>query len=128
MKNEIIFTPFYSTFLSLCKRDNISPTEAARRAGISSGAPTAWKKDGAIPRPEQQKKLCALFNVSENELLGYSGQKKEPPAQGRELGEEVKEFIELYDRASPELRAAALAVLKSAESHQKAPGGAEGAE
>lgn len=128
MKDEIIFTPFYSTFLSLCKRDNISPTEAARRAGISSGAPTAWKKDGSIPRPGQQKKLCALFNVSENELLGYSGQKKAPPAPGGELGEEVKEFIELYDRASPELRAAALAVLKSAESHQTAPDGAEGAE
>ena len=78
MKDEIIFTPFYSSFLELCKRDGLSPTEAAKRAGISSGAPTAWKKKGAIPRPEQLKKLCVLFQVSDHELLGYSAQKETP--------------------------------------------------
>lgn len=95
MKDEIIFTPFYSSFLGFCKRDGISPTEAAKKAGISSGAPTAWKKRGAVPRPEQLKKLCALFNASEKEILGYSGQKEKPPAQD---GEQIPG----YDQLTPE--------------------------
>lgn len=104
MKNEIIFTPFYLSFLRLCKRNNISPTEAARKAGISSGAPTAWKKDGAVPRPEQQKKLCALFNVSENELLGYSEPKKEAPALG--------EGPSIFAKLTPENQARARSYLE----------------
>lgn len=88
MKDEIIFTPFYSSFLRLCKKKNLSPTAVAKEAGISSGAPTAWKYNGAIPRPEQLKKLCMFFNVSENELLGYSEQKESPP-QGGELSNET---------------------------------------
>lgn len=79
MKNEIIFTPFYSSFLRLCKKKGLSPTSVAKKSGISSGAPTAWKNNGAIPRPEQLKKLCLFFDVSENELLGYSEQKETLP-------------------------------------------------
>lgn len=84
MKDEIIFTPFYLSFLRLCKKKGLSPTAVAKKVGIASGAPTAWKNNGAIPRPEQLKKLCVFFDVSENELLGYSEQKEKPPAHGRE--------------------------------------------
>lgn len=96
MKDEIIFTPFYSSFLMLCKKKNLSPTAAAKEAGISSGAPTAWKYNGAIPRPEQLKKLCVFFDVSENELLGYSEQKENSPP----IGEPPK-----YNQLTPENRA-----------------------
>lgn len=105
MKDENNFTPFYSSFLALCKRDGLSPTEAAKRADISSGAPTAWKKKGAIPRPEQLKKLCALFNVSERELLGYSTPKEQPPAQGEGLGSanaNLTVWDKVLDQMSPE--------------------------
>lgn len=84
MKDEIIFTPFYSSFLNLCKKKNLSPTAAAKKAGISSGAPTAWKYKRATPRPEQLKKLCLFFDVSENELLGYSEQKESSPQNGEQ--------------------------------------------
>lgn len=77
MKDENFFTPLYSSFFRLCKRDKITPTEAAKRAGISSGAPTAWKNKGAIPRPEQLGKLCTLFSVTENELMGYERKENE---------------------------------------------------
>lgn len=109
MKDEIIFTPFYSSFLRLCKRDKISPTEAAKRAGISSGAPTAWKNKGAIPRPEQLGKLCALFGVSENEIMGY--EQKENPTPVSESGSLyppgydllTKEHKEIVDRLIADL-------------------------
>lgn len=96
MKDEIIFTPFYSSFLRLCKKKGLSPTAVAKKTEIASGAPTAWKK-GAIPRPEQLKKLCLFFDVSENELLGYTEQKEKLPALG---GEPPK-----YNQLTPENRA-----------------------
>lgn len=127
MENEFNFSPFYLSFLYLCKRDGISPTKAAKKAGIASGAPTAWKTKGSIPRPDQRDKLCALFGVTENELLGYEAQKEKPPGEG-ELNKEEKEIIDLYNRASPELRAAALAMLRAAEDARKAQGEDEGDE
>lgn len=74
MKDEEFYSPFYESFLSLCKREKISPTAAAKKAGISSGAPTAWKK-GAVPKPEQRKKLCEIFGVDDTVLLGYKTEK-----------------------------------------------------
>ena len=97
MKDEIIFTPFYLSFLRLCQKKGLSPTAVAKKVGIASGAPTAWKNNGAIPRPEQLKKLCVFFDVSENELLGYSEQKEKPPAHS---GEPPK-----YNHLTPENRA-----------------------
>ena len=82
MKDEIFLTQFYSSFLSLCKRDGMTPSAAAKKAGISSGAPTAWK-NGAVPKPAQRDKLCKLFSVSDDELLGYK--KEKPSADSREL-------------------------------------------
>ena len=35
MKNEFNFSPFYLSFLALCERDGISPTKAAKDAGIT---------------------------------------------------------------------------------------------
>lgn len=103
MKDEIIFTPFYLSFLDLCKRDKLTPTEAAKRAGISSGAPTAWKKKGAIPRPEQLRKLCALFNVSEQEMLGYSAQEENPTSVSGDGRNDIKRlFMPLVDKLTPE--------------------------
>ncbi len=112
MKDEIIFTPFYLSFAALCKRDKLTPTEAAKRAGISSGAPTAWKKKGAIPRPEQLKKLCVLFNVSEQEMLGYSAQKEKPLAESEELSSAEMELVNAYRDAPANVQAAIRTLLE----------------
>lgn len=81
MFNENNFTPFYSSFLRLCKANGISPSAAAKKAGISSGAPTAWKNNGSIPKPEQRKLLCQLFGVTDLELMGYEIMDPVPPEQ-----------------------------------------------
>lgn len=70
MKNEKNFTEFYLSFMKLCRREGKSPSVVAREAGISSGAPTAWK-NGAVPKQAQRNKLCEYFGVTDNELLGY---------------------------------------------------------
>lgn len=109
MKNEKNYTPFYLAFLSLCERDNINPTSAAKRAGISSGAPTAWK-NGAVPKPAQREKLCALFGVTDKELLGYEQEKK--PAQEGELDAETKELRDIWDASDPDERQALLEMAR----------------
>jgi len=81
MKYEEDFTPFYSAFLRLCRTHGLSPSAAAREAGISSGAPTAWKNNGSIPKPEQRKRLCKLFDVTDLELMGYDTMEPVPPEQ-----------------------------------------------
>lgn len=108
MKDELIFSPFYRSFIALCKRNGISPTKAAKDAGISSGAPTAWKTKGAIPRPDQREKLCALFNVTESELLGYGDGKENLPAQGGETSEKDKRLIQWFRSLPPEKQKAIL--------------------
>lgn len=101
MKDEIIFTPFYSSFLRLCQETGKTPSKVAEEAGISSGAPTAWKK-GAVPKPPQRKKLCEYFDVTDNVLLGYErpgdlgGEKqKEKPAS--ETGSGPVDYERLTD-------------------------------
>ena len=74
MFDENSFSPFYQSFLSLCSQKGVNPSVAARDAGISSGAPTAWKK-GAIPKPAQREKLCNYFGVTDEVLLGYGREK-----------------------------------------------------
>ncbi len=109
MKDEIFLTQFYSSFLSLCKRDGMTPSAAAKKAGISSGAPTAWK-NGAVPKPAQRDKLCKLFSVSDDELLGYK--KEKPSADGEELTPEEKELYEILDSCGPDMVKAILEVAK----------------
>lgn len=74
MYDENSISRFYHSFISLCSQKGVSPSVAARDAGISSGAPTAWKR-GAIPKPAQREKLCDYFGVTDEVLLGYASKK-----------------------------------------------------
>lgn len=56
------------------------------------------------------------------------GKKKPTPVSGDGLSVEQLELIRLFESAPPALRAAALAVLRSAEGQDKVPGGASKAE
>ena len=86
MKDEKNFSRFYTSFVSLCKKHNLSPTAAAKAAGISSGAPTAWKNDGSVPKPAQREKLCSLFGVTDEELLGYGPDPNDPMVRCEKCG------------------------------------------
>lgn len=81
MLNEKNYSPFYSSFLTLCTQKGVAPSVAARDSGISSGAPTAWK-NGAVPKPAQREKLCTYFGVSDEVLLGYKNAEKTTTPEG----------------------------------------------
>lgn len=105
--------------------------EIERKLGIPPKTINKWNTTTLRSYRNYIHQIASYFHVSTDYLLGNTddpapaGQEKSPP-HGGELSKEVQEIIELYDKASPELRAAALAVLKSAEAAQTIPGAGEG--
>ena len=95
MIDEKNYSPFYRRYVELCKEHGFSVHGAVKAAGISSGSPTAWK-GGAIPRQDQREKLCALFGVSDQYLLGYEN---EEPAILQDSGLHVETA---YDLLTPQ--------------------------
>lgn len=91
--------------------------------GISSATYSQWNTGMFSPSKKSLKIVSEYIGVSVPELTG-DAQTEKLPAQHGEQDAEVQELIRLFDLASPELRAAALAVLKSAEAAQKAQDGA----
>lgn len=60
---------FWTRFLILCARENLSPNAVAEKLGLSSGSITAWKK-GTAPRLTTVYKIAEFFGVSVDFLLG----------------------------------------------------------
>ena len=110
MSDKISPTPFYARFVELCRENNLSPAAAAKSAGISSGAPTAWKHKNSIPKLEQRQKLCQLFGVTDNDLMGYDKQKK---PVNTEVDGQMVEAIDLICRMTPANRHMILAQLRA---------------
>lgn len=82
--------------------------------GISSATYSQWNTGMFAPSKKKIEAVSSYIGVPVSELTGEE-QKEKPPAHGGELSTEAEELIRLFDLASPELRAAALAVLRSAE-------------
>lgn len=102
-----------------------SKSEFYKETGISSATYSQWNTGQFGPSKRKLEAISEYTGIPISDLTGEE-QKEKPPAQGGELSKEVREIIELYDKASPELRAAALAVLKSAEAVQTIPDAGEG--
>lgn len=59
---------FYDNVYNLCQREGIKITALARSLGLSSSAPTYWKK-GSVPKSGTLQKIADYFNVSTDFLL-----------------------------------------------------------
>lgn len=94
MKDEKNYSEFFRSYLSLCKKHGYTVYGAAKTAGISTGAPAAWKDKGSVPRKEQREKLCALFGVSDEVLLGYKNENPHTTNWGDGISEQKRKLIE----------------------------------
>lgn len=104
---------FFDVFARLCSLKGKTPNGVAKELNFASSSVTQWKH-GSTPRPVALQKIAEYFGVSVSYLIGETDAKKTAPGVGDGLEEEIREIIQLLNEASPELRAAALAVLKSA--------------
>lgn len=59
---------FYSNFLKLCSKKNVSPSCAASAIGLSNAAASGWKK-GKVPQDTTLQKLAEYFGVTVAELM-----------------------------------------------------------
>lgn len=73
---------FYSNFLKLCSKKNVSPSCAASAIGLSNAAATGWKK-GKLPQDATLQKLADYFDVDVLELIAENDNK--PAPEGSEL-------------------------------------------
>lgn len=105
----------------ICKERGTNPTVAGRESGAGETMVTNLKRKGTLPSIEKFQLLAQYLGVTTSELLGE--EEKPTPTYGDGLSEEMLEVIRRYKAAPPALRAAALAVLRSAEEQGKAQGG-----
>lgn len=105
---------FYERFIELCREKNIKPTPLVLSMGLSSSNVSQWKK-GSLPRAQVLTQLANYFNVSTNYLLGETNLRNSALKNDNEIDPESEELMRLFEKAGPETRAAALAVLRDAD-------------
>jgi transcriptional regulator with XRE-family HTH domain len=59
---------FWSVFVGLCAKREVSPNAVAKALGLSSGSVTLWK-NGAVPRSTTIRKIADYFGVSPESFL-----------------------------------------------------------
>lgn len=96
--------------------------------GVAQSTVGGWEAGKREPNYETTMRLARFFGVSIDDLLGLETKKEPAPVSEGGLTAEQADLVNLFDAASPELRAAALAVLKSAEEQDKPQGDASEAE
>ena len=62
-------TTFYKNLVSLCAKNKLSVSGAAKAIGLSNAAANGWKK-GKMPNDTSREKLANLLHVSVGELMG----------------------------------------------------------
>ena len=107
------------------KEKGLTMKELGEKVGVSESAISQYETGKREADFETLLKIGEVLECSVDYLLRGEGTKKRPaPMDGDGLSQEQLELIRLFGNASPELRAAALAVLRSAEGQNKAQGGA----
>ena len=132
------------------ERAGMTQAELGKKVGVSGVAIMRYEKGSRQPRFEQLEAIAAALEVPVTALMGYVftgrvdgkdiyeiprdvidiviDEEKPTPVSEDGLSAEQLELINLFESAPPVLRAAALAVLRSAEGRDKVPGGASKAE
>ena len=109
---------FYERYLSMCKKNKLSPSAAATQAGFNRGTVSVWKKkyeSGQDVRPEREviEKICDFFGCTETWLLGLEGQEKKPtPENGSERNYGDSVLMDAFKRADESTQQAILLLLK----------------
>lgn len=104
------------------KAKRLTMKELGEKVGVSESAISQYETGKREADFETVLKIGEVLDCSIDYLLRGEENKKSPSPNGDGLNAEQLEILSLYDAASPALRNAALAVLKSAEGQDKALG------
>ena len=94
---------------------DMSQEEFAALLGTTKQVISRYETNQRTPKITTANEYAIRLNIPLNALLGDDSlcTKKEEPINFDELPEDVQRIIKLYDNASPEIQAAALAVLET---------------
>lgn len=111
----------------LRKEAALSQTELAEKLHVHQTAVSQWEKGRTAPSFELICQMAELFDVDPVYLMGNSDARGNWPRHDEDEKRPAEagqrdELIRLFEAASPEFRAAALALLRSAEVQAKAQG------
>lgn len=110
---------------ALRKERDLSQKELGAIIGVAQNTVCNWENGKREPDFGSLKKMSSFFEHSIDYILGIDATREPPaPKDGDGLSPEQAEVINLYDSAPPAFRAAALALLRSAEGQSTAQGGA----
>lgn len=103
----------------LCKERGKTLFSLEQECNLANGSINKW--DRSSPSISKVIAVADALDVSVSYLIGKH-KEKPTPVSGDGLSVEQTEIVRLFESVSPEIRAAALAVLRSAEGQGKAPG------
>lgn len=102
--------------MHLISSSGIPDAEIEQKLSLPRSTIYDWRNGRSKSYKKYAVELSEFFNVSIDYLLGNTDIKKEPTAQiGDKLFGEEAEILKMFRAASPELKAAALAMLEAAE-------------
>lgn len=64
---------FYENFERICKSAGVSPSAAGLAIGVSKSTPSAWKKNGTIPKEDELKALAQHLHCSVADFFADDG-------------------------------------------------------
>ena len=103
---------FYNNYINLCNKVNKSPSAVAEEMGFKRSVVTAWK-NGRMPRQATLQKIADYFHSEVDFLISdYTLNNKTPATESDGLNDELRELIDLWDKASPDRRKLALDLLR----------------
>lgn len=79
---------FWSVFVGLCAKREVSPNAVAKALGLSSGSVTLWE-NGAVPRSTTIRKIADYFGVSPESFLAEA----DDPAIKKAPDPKIEEFV-----------------------------------
>lgn len=103
---------------TLREERRISQAALAKELGVAQSAVGNWESGARSPDAATLLKIANYFDVTVDYLL--TGEEKERPAvDGIPLNDKELEWLRRFQQASPEVKNAALALLRAAEEAMK---------
>lgn len=103
------------------KEKGITQLQLASALNVANGTVAMWETGKREPDLKTIRRIAEVLEVTTSYLIGEN-EKKPTPVSGDGLTEDQKEWSNAWDQASPELRRAAMAVLRSGGPAREAPG------
>ncbi len=107
-KKGVLILRILDKVSELLKQQNKKQIDLTNYLGVSKNVFTDWKSGRNKSYRKYIPQIAEFFNVSADYILGTE-------QQNPSLTDEQRELIEAYKAASPELQAAALAILRLKE-------------